>query len=254
MRNCSKCNAEISGDAKFCIFCGETVSAKDKMKNEELLSSEKSAKKSDEKHGQMTCKTCNASLRDGASFCVSCGQPVESLSKVSTKKSSASESKVITSDKENDKEPAKVDTKTPGKSSPGTTANDKPRKKISEEWSVHTDKEAAIYADEIDLLNLGEGVVSRLDFQDNLDDKQLLVRGKIMCHGCNKLTIFSIETHKGWGSANEPVNCPCGKDIVIGEFWSDEKNEIYLWASSGVGVKDGEEYPLSLEVIKVMHV
>jgi len=268
MKRCVNCHGEMPQDAKFCILCGTTVSNAGQEKKEKQAKPDKKEKKAD-KNKQNVCSACASPLREGASFCVSCGKPVEPLPVESAKSPSALTDVSKSSEKEDDKvektktvaaqavtkknkmmdKPQESADASSKEVSVGTTAS----QKISLEWTVHSDQAAARYADEIDLLKYGNGVVSRLDFPGNEESKQLLIKGKVKCHGCNKLTIFSIETHKGWGSVNEPVTCPCGKSIVIGEFWSDESNEIYLWATSGVTVKEGKDYPLSLEVIKVMN-
>jgi len=63
---CPKCNRPVRPGAKFCGFCGTTLTPA------RLVASPQPAKN----NGAANCPHCNAPLRPGVKFCANCGKPV----------------------------------------------------------------------------------------------------------------------------------------------------------------------------------
>jgi len=63
---CPKCNRPVRPGAKFCGFCGTTLTPV------RLVASPQPAKN----NGAANCPHCNAPLRPGVKFCANCGKPV----------------------------------------------------------------------------------------------------------------------------------------------------------------------------------
>ena len=63
---CPKCNRPVRPGAKFCGFCGTTLTPA------RLVASPQPAKN----NGAANCPHCNAPLRAGVKFCANCGKPV----------------------------------------------------------------------------------------------------------------------------------------------------------------------------------
>ncbi len=296
MSICQSCGEELVKGAKFCIICGNTVQEQPQEKAREKT--EKKGKEPvEETSGKgEVCSSCNATLREGASFCVSCGTPAEKKDQEPAKVISESleEDLEVTGTQEEDLETTDVQeeefeaTETQEETEKPT---DKTRKKDSRttkkvqedvektkgesreaeavpladrkdredekaktirKWAVTAGEKAAREADELDILAFGKGVVSKVAFQESWSGTKAILKGKVKCHGCNKLSIFSLETNRGWGGSNDPTTCPCGRNIEIGEYWSDADNAAYIWASLVDEEMEQEKYPLSITVSKVI--
>ncbi len=289
MSKCQSCGEELVEGAKFCIICGATVQKQPEQAKAETAKEGEEQEPEKEKTGKEEfCASCNAPLRKGASFCVSCGASVEKTKKQSdlevlktleeylgTSGKKEAESRPAAAGQEEDlqeteeshkkaADPAKESAETVGEkvaeikeaeSRRGADKGDYQEKhEALEDWTVVFGEKPVGEAEELDLLTASKSVVSKVVFPETYRGNRAILNGKVKCHECNKLTIFSLEADRGWGASNDPVTCPCGKDIEIGEYWSDSDNAIYVWASLVEGDLEDEECPLSISVNKVMEI
>lgn len=280
MVKCEKCGAEMLDNAKFCIKCGSTAPAITGNSSEKKAAKKtKSPEKEDEK--ETLCSSCNFPLRKEASFCVSCGTKLEKTSKETVEpvkelieeapealeaKQTAKTQEPSTEKEEAAKKPAaeveesKKESKEKAAATQSKSKQDSPSslpQKDSYEgdeisnWQVTSGAEPAVQADKLDIVTFGKGVVSKITFPEPLSTDHLQLKGKVKCHGCKKISIFSFEANHGWGSSNEPIICPCGNSIEIGEYWSADENAVFVWASLIDKEVDSGDYPLSIEMSKI---
>lgn len=285
MDKCQSCGAELVKNAKFCIICGAvcgadtqaSVPASSVTRDREQKTEADTGK--DAGNGNI-CAACGFTLREGARFCVSCGGPVE---KAAAKISPVQESKpgetteAVTTGRES-REQVKAEQESVGLKDQNKPPESKPVKKelqkedraaeipVSpderkliepadpQQWTVKSGDEPAREADELDLVPYGRGTVLKVVFQKPFPGSEAVLKGKLKCHGCSKLSLFSMDLNRGWGSSNEPVTCPCGSSIEIGEYWNDSTNAVFVWASLVNGDLAEQEYPLTISVSKVLAV
>lgn len=277
---CEKCGAEMLDNAKFCIKCGATAPAiSGDLPEKKTAKKAKNPEKKEEK--EPLCSFCNHPLRKGASFCVSCGtkleeagkERVEPLKKVIEEAPEALEAKQTAKTQEpsaekeeaakkpaSEVEESKIESKEKAAATQSKSKQDSPSSSPQKEsyegeelsnWQVTSGAEPAVQADILDIVTFGKGVVSKITFQELLSTDHLKLKGKVKCHGCRKISIFSFEANHGWGSSNEPIICPCGNSIEIGEYWSADENAIFVWASLIDKEADSGDYPLSIEMSKI---
>jgi hypothetical protein len=136
--------------------------------------------------------------------------------------------------------------------SPSNVEETENEEKKEDQWIIIAGEEPAKKANELDILTLGSGVVSKVAFNKSFSKNSVSVKGKVKCHGCNKMSIFSLESSRGWGGTKEPLTCPCGRSVEIGEYWSDIDNAIYVWASVNSPKEDLEASPLSITITRII--
>jgi len=136
--------------------------------------------------------------------------------------------------------------------SPSNVEETENEEKKEEQWIIIAGEEPAKKANELDILTLGSGVVSKVAFNKSFSKNSVSVKGKVKCHGCNKMSIFSLESSRGWGGTKEPLTCPCGRSVEIGEYWSDIDNAIYVWASVNNPKEDLAASPLSITITRII--
>lgn len=280
MVKCEKCGAEMLDNAKFCIKCGATAPAITGDSSEiKAVKKAKSPEKKEEK--ETLCSSCNHPLRKGASFCVSCGTKLEETGKervepvnkiieeapetLEAKQTAKTQEPSIEKEKAAKKpaaevEKSKKDSTEKAVATQSKSKQDSPSSSPQKEsyegeelsnWRVTSGAEPAVQADKLDIVDFGKGVVSKITFQEPLSTDHLQLKGKVKCHGCRKISIFSFEANHGWGSSNEPIICPCGNSIEIGEYWSADENAIFIWASLIDKEMGSGDYPLSIEMSKI---
>jgi len=289
LSKCETCGEKLVEGAKFCIICGATVQ-KEPRQNKTKAADEKEKKKAGKEMDgkEELCASCNVPLRAGASFCVSCGTPVKKTGKqteqevlevlesylgtAEAKESTGqTEESPVGEDLEEVKEKSKevagsagesgrparekvMDEEAPVSTDGAEREGDQEEPKLADDWTIVTGEKPVGEAEEMGLLTANKSVVSKLVFPETYRGNRAILNGKVKCHECNKLSIFSLEATRGWGGSNDPVTCPCGKGIEIGEYWSDSDNVIYVWASLVEGDSEDKECPLSITVNKVMEI
>ena len=267
MDKCKSCGAEMVEGAKFCIICGTTA----QIESQETIEEEGLKAEAAIIEEQEVCPSCKASLRKGASFCVSCGtsvkdtaiaplepepdkkkQPEAETSKKKNKIASAEPEKKTAKRAEETQETPVDDTNIQKEvAQPTSKKGGQDKLNKIEDWVVTTGEEPARQIDELDILSYGQGTVSKITFNKSLASSNLIVHGKVKCHGCNKLSIFSLPSNRGWGGSNDPSTCPCGRKVEIGEYWSNADDAIFVWASTETEDIDIKDYPLSINISRV---
>jgi uncharacterized Zn finger protein (UPF0148 family) len=269
MNKCKECRAELVEGAKFCIICGVTVTEEPDQApiQEKQQITEKAVQEN-------LCPSCGAALRTGASFCVDCGNKVfEGAEDVP---STAGEG---VADEDAIKVQRDVITDIAVSETDLTLQDSFLKERLSEKEALPDSKEAfgqdtleeeeKIFeqicnfelfrgeemhkkADELGLLAYGKGVVSKITFSEKPQCNKLVINGKIKCHDCKKLFIFTIESNRGWGGSNDPVTCPCNRTVEYGDYWDASDDSVYLWASTDIEFSGANDYPLSILIGKVL--
>jgi len=272
VNKCKSCNADMVEGAKFCIICGATARKEPQSAVEENRQTTEIARTEKIE----VCPICKTSFRKGASFCVSCGTqekvsaviPVTGSTKPEGKMQPETEihqhiNKAASEKPEKEiHEEAVMPLKSPQDIQKAKKEADKisgkkgnqDQLKCVDNWVFTTGEEPARQADELDILAYGKGTVSKITFQGSLGSDNLILHGKVKCLGCNKLSIFSLASDRGWGGCNEPATCPCGRKVEIGEYWNDPQNAIFIWASTDTEGVSIEDYPLSITISRVAKV
>lgn len=268
MNKCSSCGAEMVEGAKFCIICGATVKKEDQIPKVEKEKQKDSGLEGDTE----ICSSCKASLRKGAKFCVSCGTPVSDPADQQTvledeinKKKEPGEKSTAKEDEPSavkEEKPVKIPSKKEAKpkkekepekeaAQPAVETSAKVKSGRDDSWEVLSGEHAAREVEELNMLAYGQGVVSKISFKKAPKSANLVVHGKVKCHGCNKISLFTLDCNRGWGGSNDPTICPCERKVEVGEYWSDADNAIFVWASTETEVSNIEDYPLSVSISRV---
>ncbi len=271
MTTCKECGKILLENAKFCIKCGSSNQEETNQKNED---------NGNEQSDLELCNSCYYPLRDGASFCVSCGDPVsksepdleEQVDKSSAKTKEEPEVKNPVPEAKEPEYPKKEpdhykEEKLEQVESADNRAEEsrskksvEPKKNASkrkdevknyDNWSYETGEKVAAAADQADILPIGSGVIGRITFSKPTVSNTVVIKGRLQCHECNKLSLISLEVNRGWGSISEPVVCACGKAAKTGEYWQASDDSIFVWAEISGETVDTYNYPLSIEIHKI---
>ncbi len=274
---CHSCKAPLRKEALFCVSCGAKAGEPQEKPADPALT----LPQEEEKAGEKVCPSCNGALKRSANFCVHCGTPVyqtedEIADALSTAEKKEQSEPAVTAGEERQEEGAaecaadyglleevssqekvleevnnheRVPELDPVSTSTGDyrSGQQEPLKN----WEVTAGEEQDRQADSLDIIPFSKGVVSRITFRESPQAPKVVVRGKIKCHGCRKQTLFTITSQRGWGGANDPVTCPCGNDIVIGEYWKESIDAIFVWASLEPPDESYRHCPLSIFINSV---